>query len=244
MKNFVEELRWRGMIQDIIDRLDPSARVVLVNALAFEGDWAEKFGDPDPSGKFTDYKGAAKKVKMLNGMLTGEGAYIELKGGKGLVKCYETGNTAFVGILPPEGTDIDAYINSLTGEDLVKAWKSRKNYDVRIQIPEFTYDYGTSLKDVLAAMGAARMFDPSAEFCRMTGTEDNQVYVDDVLHKTHIEVDKDGTKAAAATAVIGKASSALLPSTIKEVYLDRPFVYAIVDMETGIPLFIGAVKTL
>ena len=67
--------------------------------------------------------------------------------------------------------------------------------------------------------------------------------VDRVIHKTHIELDRNGTKAAAATAVVAKESSAYMESPI-EIRMDRPFVYALVDNETGIPLFIGSVKTL
>ena len=66
---------------------------------------------------------------------------------------------------------------------------------------------------------------------------------DRVIHKTHIELDRNGTKAAAVTAVIAKASSMPVESPI-EIRMDRPFVYALVDTETGIPLFIGSVKTL
>jgi len=69
--------------------------------------------------------------------------------------------------------------------------------------------------------------------------------IDDVLHKTHIELDKNGTKAAAATAVIAKDGSAppQQEETV-EIKLDRPFVYALVDTETGIPLFIGTVNSV
>ena len=70
--------------------------------------------------------------------------------------------------------------------------------------------------------------------------------IDEVLHKTHISVDKDGTEAAAVTAILMKATAAFppQPQTIRKVYLNRPFVYAIIEKKTGVPLFIGVVKKI
>lgn len=72
-----------------------------------------------------------------------------------------------------------------------------------------------------------------------------KLVIDDVLHKTHIELDRNGTKAAAVTAVIvDKATAVLDPPKPKEVYLDRPFVYALVDTKTGCPLLLGVVEEI
>ncbi len=235
----------RGMIKDIIDRLDPDDRIILINALAFEGKWAEQFENSQVTKEdFTEESGKTdKKVNMLNETLCGRGTYIELNGGKGLVKDYENGTTAFVAILPPEGTKLDDFISGLTGPAFSKAWNSRQDKPVRIKIPEFKYDYDASLKNVLGMMGVSRAFTDFAEFAKMTGTPMSLVKVDDVLHKTHIELDRNGTKAAAATAVVAKAGSAPFDQDIREVYLNRPFVYALVDKSTGIPFFIGALRT-
>jgi serpin B len=89
-------------------------------------------------------------------------------------------------------------------------------------------------------MGMKKTFSMMADFSEMG---EPSVMVDRVIHKTHIELDRNGTKAAAATAVIAKEGSVHIDSPI-EIRMDRPFVYALVDNETGIPLFIGSVKTL
>ena len=75
----------------------------------------------------------------------------------------------------------------------------------------------------------------------MSGSE---IHIDDVLHKTHIDVDESGTEAAAVTAVVMKANAVFpaKPQIIKKVYLNRPFVYAIIDTQTGMPLFMGIVN--
>ena len=96
------------------------------------------------------------------------------------------------------------------------------------------------LETVLQDMGMKKAFSTMADFSSMG---EPSVMVDRVIHKTHIELDRNGTKAAAATAVTTKESSAYMESPI-EIRMDRPFVYALVDTATGIPLFIGTVKTL
>ena len=90
-------------------------------------------------------------------------------------------------------------------------------------------------------MGIRQAFSPKADFSNMS---EEPFYVDDILHKTFIRVDKDGTEAAAVTAVMMKASAFFMQreKIMKKVYLDRPFVYAIVDTATGIPLFLGVVE--
>lgn len=239
----------RNMIKDIIDRLDPFDRVVLINATAFEGNWAEPFEDyqVDKNGKFRSAAGETETCNMLK--RSDRMRYIEVNGGKGTALFYQGGTIAFEALLPPEGMSAEEYISGLKGDELVDAWKKAsdlRNYKkVRLELPEFKYDYSTSLKDVLYAMGMEKAFTEEADFSGMSADGRKQVMIDDVLHKTHIELDKNGTKAAAATAVIAKDGSAppQQEETV-EIKLDRPFVYALVDTETGIPLFIGTVNSV
>ena len=105
-------------------------------------------------------------------------------------------------------------------------------------MPEFRYEYSISLKKPLKKLGIRRAFTGAAQFSPMT---DAKVCIDDVLHKTYIDVNKDGTEAAAVTAVMMKASAVYTRKNVK-VYLTRPFVYAIIEKKTGIPLFFGAVN--
>ncbi len=88
-------------------------------------------------------------------------------------------------------------------------------------------------------------FTEAADFSRMAQTDTGLLYINRVLHKTHIEVDRAGTKAAAVTAVEMTNEAAMLePEETPTVYLNRPFVYAIIDTETGLPIFLGSVNTI
>ncbi len=229
----------RKKIRKIIDRLEPSDRAVIVNAVYFKGAWMDPYAGTHRK-KFTDAKGNATTVNMLEGT---EDEYITLKRGKGFVKYYSGGKTAFLGILPPKGMSVKEYVAGLSEKDLISAYRKRKtgNVIVRTRMPEFTCSYETSMKKSLQRMGIRRAFTNHADFSKMSNGD---IHIDDVLHKTYIKLDKNGTEAAAVTAVVMKANSVCpqIEPKIYRVYLDRPFVYAIIDTESGAPLFMGVVN--
>ena len=143
--------------------------------------------------------------------------------------------------MPNEGTSIDSYIASLTGKGFLSALNSRKNTQVNTQMPKFKCEYSNSLVDTLKKMGMSTAFDGDrANFSSMATLKNENIYISDVIHKTFIEVAEKGTRAGAATAVIVGESAAMPVEQPKEVRLTRPFVYAIIDTQTNLPLFIGA----
>ena len=232
-----------GMIPSILDRLDGEERFILLNAVLFEGKWAEQYEDVQVTKEnFTTGEGSAQKASMLNGK---EHRYLTLNGGSGFMKSYYNSRFAFVGLLPKEGQSLEEYIDGLDGSEFIKACLNPQYETVETKLPEFSYDYSQSLKKTLAEMGMEKIFSPeSAEFQNMITEDSLPVYADDVFHKTHIELDRNGTKAAAVTEIVMKANSAAPMEKIKQVYLNRPFVYAIVDTKTGVPLFLGAIEQL
>ncbi len=233
------------MIPSIINDIDPSQMMFLINALAFEGKWAQQFYDSavDTNGRFTNFDGTQSTVNMMSSKET---YYINLKDGVGFLKYYEDFNYAFVGVLPPAGTNLKDYIATLSGEDFISAILTKKNdKDVYIKLPEFKYDYGKSIKSDLGALGLNQAFTDGADFSGMTEADSLPLKIDDVIHKTHIELDRNGTRAAAVTVVIMKATSAIMPQKERiDIVLDRPFLYGIVDTKTGLPVFIGTVSKL
>lgn len=230
------------MVKKIVESLSPDDRVVLINAIAFEGKWADQFSDPQKE-IFTRDNGSTQKARMLH--QTKQMEYMTVDGGKGFVKYYEGSKIAFVGLLPPEGMDVNTYMSGITGREFIAAWKSKGYRRLDIKIPEFKYDYAASMVAPLKSMGIRTAFSGSADFSGMfvPTTSTRGLCIDEILHKTHIELDKNGTKAAAVTAIMMKASAAMpQDDPVTEVHLDRPFVYALVDCKTGIPLFLGVLK--
>ncbi len=229
-----------GMISKLFDKIDPEAQMYLINAAAIDAPWQEPYEDSQVREEtFTNAAGGAEDVKMLNGMETG---YFETEDAVGFMKYYEGYDYAFLAILPNEDISVDEYVQSLTGEKYEEFWNSRtQEYDVYTKLPEFTYEYGLYMKAVLEDMGMTQAFG-GADF---TGIADADLYIDEVIHKTFIEVGQYRTLAAAVTAVEMEETAAVEePRETREVYLDRPFIYAIVEADTGAPLFIGTLQTV
>ena len=235
----------RGMIPSILNRLTDDNVLILLNAIAFEGRWMDEYSDRQVSNKpFYNEDGSVQKVvNILSGR---ESTYVNVGGADGFVKPYAGGEIAFMGLKTPDGMTVDQFIQSLDADAFIQGYKDKTDkYDVITKMPEFKYDYDTSLVDTLKDLGIKDAFsDDFADFSGIT-PPDQPVVISDVIHKTHIELDRCGTKAAAVTAVIvDKASSMPVEKEKKNVSLDHPFVYAIIDTESGIPLFIGTVKTV
>ncbi|WP_051437613.1 serpin family protein [Eubacterium xylanophilum] len=246
-KNTVEKINsWvkkntDNMIDKIIDNIPSDARAYLINALAFTGEWAEQYrdGSVKQGEKFTDASGKEKDATMLVGS---EYGYVSGENFTGFTKPYKGGRYEFMALLPKEGMTTAELLASFEEDDLSKIYKNEERGMVYTKMPEFKYSYETALKDVFMDMGIKNAFDSGkANFTNMATFYDN-IFIDDILHKTFIELDRNGTKAAAVTVVAMRAASAY--SDPKEVVLDRPFVYAIVNSKTGLPVFVGVVNTL
>jgi serpin B len=123
-------------------------------------------------------------------------------------------------------------------------WKSRTQAAVQVRIPEFTYDSTMNLTAPLQSMGMTNLFDGAdADLSGIGSSAEGNLYCSGVYQKTYIEVNRNGTKAAAVTWGDVKCEAAA-PIEPKQIYLDRPFVYAIVDNTTGLPLFVGVVTEI
>ena len=220
-----------GMIKKLVDEFDPLTVMVLMNALCLEAEWDDPYTDNCVrEGTFKNAKGNLVKAEY---MYSQETEYIE-------TEYYKGDRFAFVALLPNEGTSIDSYIASLTGKGFLGALNSRKNTRVNTQMPKFKCEYSNSLVDTLKKMGMSTAFDGNrANFSSMATLKNENIYISDVIHKTFIEVAEKGTRAGAATAVIAAKSAAMPVEQPKEVRLTRPFVYAIIDTRTNLPLFIG-----
>ncbi len=246
INGWVEE-KTAGMIPQILSRLDSMAAMCLVNAQAFEGEWEEPYKDTQiEEGKiFTRTDGTEQDAVML---YSGEKDYLVLGNAYGFRKNYAGGRFSFAAFLPEEGTTPEDLVRDLTGADFAYAvWNRQYDADsVKVRLPEFTSEYTNTLNDSLKAMGMPEAFTDQADFSGMLLDKSIQICVDEVIHKTYMKTDRKGTKAAAATAVTMKAMAARNPEPPKiiEINLDRPFLYAVIDNDTNIPLFIGVQNSL
>lgn len=234
----------RNMIEKIIQELSKDARMVLINTIAFEGKWEEPFEKKySKTEDFNAFDGSKQSVTMMTD--SNSYRYFELMRGQGFVKKYKGGQIAFAGILPPEGMDANEFVSQMSGESFIDAVNGSKYKQIRLTLPRFAYDYGTEMSEALQEMGIVSAFTDGADFSRMADpTPDTPgLEISEVIHKTHIELDENGTKAAAATAVVMEKNTSIIGDSM-ELKFDRPFVYALIDTQTGLPLFIGTVRTI
>ncbi len=236
--------RTEGMIPEILDSIPSDAVMYLVNALAFEAEWAEVYYEDDVrDGVFTDEKGNKSDVEFMYGS---DYVYYEDEYATGFMKYYKDCKYGFVALLPNEGVSVSEYMDTLSGENLYSMLANPVYATVHTSIPKFETDYDVEMGKTLKEMGMTDAFDyKEANFSRLGESKEGNIFIDRVLHKTYISVGEKGTKAGAATVVEMVDGSAIEdPSDIKTVNLDRPFVYMIVDCENNIPLFIGTMMNI
>ncbi|MBQ6017841.1 MAG: serpin family protein [Clostridiales bacterium] len=233
------------MIKEVVDSLDAETVMVLVNAIAFDAKWAEPYdSDHIKDGEFRSANSGTQNATFLNESTE---YYFETEKATGFIKNYKGGEYAFLMILPAEeSVNANEFLKGFTADDYEKFIKSRTDeYDVYTKMPEFKYDYEFSVNDTLKNLGVTDIFIPGkADLSGIAGAP-GDIYVSQVIHKTHIEVDSNGTKAAAVTAVtLHCAGAEPVTREFRQVICDRPFAYAIVDLETMAPVFIGTVNEI
>jgi len=224
-----------GKIPQIVNQINPQDVLFLINAVYFNGTWADPF-NPRQTQQQPFYRADGSQVEVPLMMQTGDFRYLETEQVQGIHLPYGDGRLSMVVLLPREGTSLTDLQSSFSAEN----WQTWRNQFRRrpgmIRIPRFESEFGTRLNDALKALGMEVAFDPDAADFSAMGPD--QLYISDVQHKTYINVDEEGTEAAASTSVGVSVTSAPIDPPFQMV-CDRPFFYAIQDNETGAILFMG-----
>lgn len=224
-----------GMIPRIIDNVDPGAVAYLMNAIYFNGPWAERFQTKDTKVEaFRGYTRDIKKVKMMH--RTDEYLYTSNKTYSAVRIPYGNGSFAMTVLLPNADKSISEMMKVVNAKELATLGRTMENCKVDLKLPKFTTEVEQPLNDVISSLGAPTMFKQSADFSKLA---DGNMFVSKMFQKAKIEVSEEGTKAAAVTAAI-MTMSALAPEPRQvEFHADRPFVYIISESSTGAIYFIG-----
>ena len=235
----------RGMIPQMLQKpLAEDTALLLVNALYLKNTWAEEF-DPNDTNThpFTAADGTVTDTDFLSNGVWTEG-YFRTETAAGVVLPYDDGRLAFVAVLP-DG-ELDSWLEELDGETFSHLLESAEDTLVYLRMPKFEAEWGGSLVDALKELGLESAFDPSqADFSALGSVEGGlPLFVGSVDHRAKIEVNEKGTEAAAATVVAVPAGAEAEPVDPVELCLDRPFCYAVVDLERGVPLFLGTFETV
>lgn len=233
-----------GMIPKLHDEnYDKDTIMVLLNALYMKAEWAHKFEGQDTYDReFTKADGSAVTVPFMN-MFEAYESYIKTDDAEGIMLPYDDGRLAFIALKPDDG-DARKYAAGFTGAKLKEALAAAKaDTFVTVNMPKFDTEYSVYLTDALKAMGMTDAFDPF--LADLTGAGrgvDGPLYISYVFQRVKVDVDEEGTEAAAVTEIATAKGCALPADEPIVLTFDKPFVYAIVDTETGVPLFAGVME--
>lgn len=235
------EVKTREKIKDLIPEgsIDPLTRLVLVNAIYFKGDWEEQF-DPDDTVEAPFFVTPEKSIEASLMTRTGDYGYSDMGDLQILELPYAGRDLSMVVILPGPGRSISDLEKKITIENFFLWKQSMSEKEVEVFLPRFRITWGSfSLVEALKSLGMVDAFsDTKADLSGMDGSPD--LYITDVLHKAFIDVNEEGTEAAAATAVIVGLKS--IPAPPEVFRADRPFIFIIQENSTGSILFMGRVS--
>jgi serpin B len=225
-------------IKDLIPvgAIDPLTRLVLTNAIYFNAAWADNFEktatQPAP---FHLLDGSAVDVPMMH--QTERLGYAAGDGYQAVSLPYDGRELEMVVLLPDEGkfAEFEKSLDASRAGSIVKGLAPKQ---VALSLPGFKFESEFSLGNILSEMGMPTAFSgDQADFSGMTGNR--ELSISRVIHKAFVGVDESGTEAAAATAVVMRATA--MPAMPQEVTVDRPFIFLIRDIQTGAVIFVGRV---
>ena len=206
--------------------------VLLINALYFNGTWTTKFTETF-NGKFKTLAGSGTPVTMMRAQRDMRYAATD----KWQMVQLPYGNGAFVMdlLLPAAGRDFTEAVKGLDAAQWEALTGALRTREVHLEFPKFKMEYEINLNEVLQSLGMTDAFTDAANFTKMS---DIGMCIDFIKQKTYVDVNEEGTEAAAVTA-IGMKTTSVGPSTVVTFIADRPFVFAIREASTGSILFIG-----
>lgn len=230
----------KGRIPKIIDEIQPDDMMFLINAVYFKGKWSTPFKPENTKeGDFTAENGKQSKPMMMS--LSDKFAYKQGENYQAIRLPYGDGRLGMIMILPKEGFGASKFVDGLDYEKWQAYIAGMTSKEGRVVIPrvKFTGDY--PLTQTLKTLGFGEMLDPNkADFTRIRTQKD--IFVSAVKQKTFLEINEEGTEAAAVTEGTFGATSAPMPEKPFEFIANRPFVFAIVDSNTKAILFIGLMR--
>ncbi len=221
------------------DSIDPVTKLVLTNAIYFKGIWAKQF-DKKQTKEEEFRVNASTRVKVPMMRQTGEEAnfnYGETEKLQILEMPYEGEDLSML-ILLPKGEDFSSLEKETSLENLTRWRKGLNKERVDVYLPKFKFDRKYTLNNSLIKMGMPTAFSDRADLSKMDGTKN--LKIDKVFHQAFVEVNEEGTEAAAATGVV-VVPKVSIPSPVKTFRADHPFIFLILDKQNSNILFLGRV---
>ncbi|MBK9145561.1 MAG: serpin family protein [Candidatus Melainabacteria bacterium] len=232
-----------GKIPTIIDNIPRDAILYLINAIYFKGTWEHQFKKSATiDGDFKLASGKTRAVKMMHAHRD-DYPYMENEKFQAINLYYKNRDKSLYLFLPREGSNsLEKFEADLSASSLQGFLERFRVREGSLAMPRFKLEDKRKLKSSLSALGMKIAFDPDrADFKKMASIDENML-IDEVFHKTFMEVNEEGTEAAAVTAVqMARATAMMNPVKPFKMVLDRPFFFVLRDNKTGTVLFLGHV---
>ena len=234
INSWVKE-KTKGKIPDIVGPdFVQASKAILTNAVYFMGGWSYKFDkDQTKPGPFHLVNGKKKDVPFMH-QTELEGVYRKGHGFEAAALPYKNSQMRLYAILPAPGKSPEEVLSKISLDELRS---TSSDYELDLALPRFTLDFSAPLKTTLEHMGMSAAFQPGADFTPMGPLN---FFISDVVHKTRLEVDEEGTVAAAATG-IGMATATMRRPPRRVLVFDRPFAILLCDDKTDTILFAGVI---
>ncbi|MBN1767296.1 MAG: serpin family protein [Prolixibacteraceae bacterium] len=239
INNWVND-KTNGKIQKIINDIPAEMVMYLINAIYFKGSWTKEFNPESTQPmNFKTSEGEFVEAELMGRVDTLD--YQKNDTFSAIRMPYGKGNFSMTVFLPNNGKSVDdvaAEFNPENWENWQEGFTETQNVDIRL--PKFKVEYEKTLNSILQDMGMNKAFTAQADFSNINPARD--LFISFVKHKTFIEVDEEGTEAAAVT-IIGFETTSIDPNEPKTIYFHctKPFLYAITEKDTGAILFMGKV---
>lgn len=227
-----------GLIPSILDEVNPTATVYLLNSLYFKARWESEFAsEKTQQGDFTTFSGKMVKADFMQTQRMA--AYVENEWFTSMSLSYQNDSYVMRLILPQPEICIDQVLQALSESD-ENLWKNTILADINLKMPRFALENKLDLVSTLQALGMKKAFTNGADFSSMS---DVATYISLVQQATRLKVDEEGSEGAAVTVIEGYLSDLMRPLPEEEVdfFLDRPFLFQIIESSTGTVLFMGQV---
>lgn len=229
-----------GKIEEIVSTIKPDVVMYLINAVWFKADWKTPFKPSGTQPGTFHTPGADTQVKYLS--RTGSITTLKSPTAEGILLPYADERFAFVALLPSGNLSPRELIKGMTPSDLSAMLKSGTESQITLRMPKFETRFEADLMETLKQMGMKEAFIPDvADFSLMNADRSKNLYISGIKQKTYCRVDEKGTEAAAATSV--EMTTTGMPLVDRELVFDRPFLYGIIDVQTGIPMFLGLMES-
>ncbi len=227
-----------GKIEEMVEEMNPEAVMYLFSTIYFDADWEMPFKASDTYKSEFLVDGEELQVEKMTGRF--ELKTVETADEEVIALPYQDERYSFLAVLPNETMDIRDYLSSFDETKLLALIQEIKEEEVDLLIPKFEVNYENVLNTPLLDLGIENIFDSMSNPLSPMGTADGNLFVSEIFQKTYLALDEKGTEAASAVGT--EISETSLPMETRIIDFNRPFVYSVVEKETGLPLFLGIME--